>query len=314
MLSTVRGSSGRHFKNIQDIQVGARVLTEGLPKEAESTWQPTKSPGDHKEVDPAGWRQVHLRMADSDGDRLDIVLLRPLAWLEVSGAFPGREIHLGLPEMGIDGLAEVLAVDPCPSIPPGPGRLVTGTFSHDNVPVLDLRLEGVAEALGVTPGHPIWSEDRQAFVPAAKLKVGERLHARAGQTRVVAVTPREGRHRVYNLEVEQDHVYYVSKLQVLVHNASPGPTSFPTKGMGGRTLSAAEQAEFEAFAQRTKNLGLVENPNRTGSWGKMVGGKFKEVTRIDVAEAGKPGFRGKTHIHIDGTKGHLDPTTPLPGE
>jgi hypothetical protein len=87
-----------------------------------------------------------------------------------------------------------------------------------------------------------------------------------------------------------------------------------TKGLGGRTLSAAEKAKFDSFAARAKAQGLVENPHRTGSWGKMVNGKFKEVTRIDVGEVGKAGWRGKTHIHVEGQKGHLDPTTAIPGE
>jgi len=32
-------------------------------------------------------------------------------------------------------------------------------------------------------------------------------------------------------------------------------------GMGGRVLTAAEQAEFDAFAVRARALGLEENPN-----------------------------------------------------
>ena len=91
-------------------------------------------------------------------------------------------------------------------------------------------------------------------------------------------------------------------------------TEIPTRGMGGRMLSAVEQGEFTAFGQRAQRVGLIENPNRTGSWGRITDGKFQEITRIDVAEAGKPGWRGQTHIHIEGQQGHLNPNTPLPGE
>jgi hypothetical protein len=59
---------------------------------------------------------------------------------------------------------------------------------------------------------------------------------------------------------------------------------------------------------------VIENPYRAGSWGEFVGGKFREIARIDVAEEGKSGWRGKTHIHIDGQKGHLNSVTKLPGE
>jgi hypothetical protein len=87
-----------------------------------------------------------------------------------------------------------------------------------------------------------------------------------------------------------------------------------TVGLAGRVLSAAEATAFDAFGARARALGWVESPFRTGSWGELVAGKFRELGRIDVAEAGKPGWRGRTHIHITGQPGHLAPVTPLPGE
>jgi hypothetical protein len=70
-----------------------------------------------------------------------------------------------------------------------------------------------------------------------------------------------------------------------------------TRGMGGRTLSQAEQAEFETFAARARSAGLVESPYRTGSWGTIdSNGKFQEVTRVDVGEAGQAGWRGPLRL------------------
>ena len=102
----------------------------------------------------------------------------------------------------------------------------------------------------------------------------------------------------------------------------PGPEALPTVlstggktvGLGGRILTAVQQFAFDAFAVRAQALGWIQNPFRTGSWGKTVSGKFQELGRIDVAEPGKPGWRGKTHIHVTGREGHLDPKTKLPGE
>ena len=102
--------------------------------------------------------------------------------------------------------------------------------------------------------------------------------------------------------------------RLAIRGAAGKVEKLATKGLGGRVLTAAEKAEFSEFARRAIEQGLVENPNRTGSWGKVVNGKFQEITRIDVGEAGKPGARGKTHIHIEGEKGHLDPSTKIPGE
>jgi hypothetical protein len=85
--------------------------------------------------------------------------------------------------------------------------------------------------------------------------------------------------------------------------------------MGGRQLSTMEQSEFDAFGARARSAGLQENPYRTGSWGTFdANGKFSEVTRIDVGEAGQPGWRGQTHMHITGQSGHLPLTTNMPGE
>ena len=46
------------------------------------------------------------------------------SWLCVSGCFHD------MPEMGVCGLAEVLAIEPCPPLEEGEGHLVTGTFRH----------------------------------------------------------------------------------------------------------------------------------------------------------------------------------------
>ncbi|MEO8550186.1 MAG: RHS repeat-associated core domain-containing protein, partial [Kofleriaceae bacterium] len=93
-----------------------------------------------------------------------------------------------------------------------------------------------------------------------------------------------------------------------------GGFGIPTKGMGGRVLTASEQAEFAAQAEKATAAGLVENPSRTGSWGKMVNGKFKEVQRMDVGEEGEAGWGGKTHVHNSGEKTHLPPETPIPDD
>jgi hypothetical protein len=60
---------------------------------------------------------------------------------------------------------------------------------------------------------------------------------------------------------------------------------------------------------------LHPSPYRTGSWEKIdSSGKYHEVIRIDVAEAGQPGWRGQTHMHVEGMNGHLPLTTKIPGE
>ncbi len=76
------------------------------------------------------------------------------------------------------------------------------------------------ERIGVTGNHPIWSEDRHDYVAAMDLRVGERLKNLSGDTVwVQQKLPRPGPTPVYNLEVQDEHVYYVGANGVLAHNA-----------------------------------------------------------------------------------------------
>jgi hypothetical protein len=115
----------------------------------------------------------------------------------------------------------VLAVEACPKIEAGPGRVVTGIFRHRAGRVYDLRVEGEPESLGITGTHLIWSADRQAWVSVVELREGERLRALNGETpRVLTLAIHGKPEPVYNIEVEGDHCYRVGQQGLLVHNAS----------------------------------------------------------------------------------------------
>jgi hypothetical protein len=88
----------------------------------------------------------------------------------VEEAEVGGTVEISVPECGIEGEAEVLAIGPCPPIPPGPGRVVTGVFRHESAEIVDVAVEGLDEPIGTTANHPFWSEDRQAFVRADALR------------------------------------------------------------------------------------------------------------------------------------------------
>jgi len=167
-------------------------------------------------------RRIHLSLAKPCGGRVAIELLRSLDWIEDYGAHVGGSVFLDMPEMGVEGLAEVLAIEPCPPLEEGEGRLVTGTFKHTSGPVYDLKLESESKSIGVTATHPFWSVDREAWVSAIDLEIGETLKTLAGTTVVENRSKREEPETVYNIEVEGDHVYRVGESGVLVHNASAG--------------------------------------------------------------------------------------------
>lgn len=137
----------------------------------------------------------------------------------------GQTLYISVPECGIDGDAHVLSIGQCPQISPRPGpefQVATATFKHHGAQVLDLYIDGLDAPIGATPNHPFWSEDRQEFVRADELVVGERLlQADASITTLVAVTQRPGIHSVYNLEVQVEHTYHVAANGILVHNGGP---------------------------------------------------------------------------------------------
>jgi len=76
------------------------------------------------------------------------------------------------------------------------------------------------DKIGCTANHPFWSEDRQEFVEAGHLQVGERVRTRLDEVAaVVSIKPRPPTAWVYNLEVQGEHVYEVGPNGTLVHNA-----------------------------------------------------------------------------------------------
>ena len=131
-------------------------------------------------------------------------------------------MRISVPECGIDGDADLLAIEPCPPIEPGEGRVVTGTFKHSSAHVVELRLAGVDDSIITTTNHLFWSEDRQEFVRADGLRANEHLRGRdcAGACRQRHTTSRHA--QVYNLEVHLDHVFHVGSAGVLVHNGGAG--------------------------------------------------------------------------------------------
>ena len=218
-------SPGYVTQKIRDIEVGTWVLADNPELEdAEDEYGP---------IDPAEWRKIALRMEKPDGGTLDIDFLGPLGWLEAEEARLGGSVYLCMEELGIDGPAEVLSIISCPPLPDRPSdghHLVTGKFAHSAGNVVDLHIEGLDEPIGTTANHPFWSEDRQEFVQAGLLQVGERVLSLDGtQSPVTALRARAGSEPVFNLEVETEHVYYVSAAGVLVHNAYDMHHTIPLK-------------------------------------------------------------------------------------
>ncbi len=243
-------SSGNRLKSIEQVEVGQRVAT-GISQEIRdlAIGDPLAVPQwdrlDHQ-IDSQTWRKLTLVMHTPQGDRFDITLLRPIGWLESCNARVGSSIHLVVSEQGLDGLADVHAIEPCPSISSGVGRVVTGTFTHVRGGILRIRLFGLAEPLGVTSNHSIYSADRLDFVPAGELRVGETLRNLDGDVRIESIEQLGSEERVYNLEIHGEHVFSVASSGVLVHNSSgvEGTVSAVPQGHS-RVYRAVSEAEYQ---------------------------------------------------------------------
>jgi hypothetical protein len=123
--------------------------------------------------------------------------------------------------MGLKGLARAMSIRLSPKIKPGAGRVVLMTVTHMDQGVMEIEFAGLKKALEPTASHPLFSEDRNDWVPAGQLRVGERIRTKTGTARIEAIRWKKGEHRVYNIEVEADHAYFVSEIELLSHNANP---------------------------------------------------------------------------------------------
>ncbi len=210
---------------IEDVRVGDRVLTDG--EEGPSEGEP----------EPEAARVVRLWMPDPEGtaEGVTLELLCSAAWALDAGAAPGARVPVELGELRLSGTAEVMSVRAARPSVPGAGRRVLMTVERPNNNLWEVRFEGTREVLRLTGTHRLYAVDRQDWAAASGLMPGERLAAFGGTWTVASVRRLPGRHRVYNLEVDTDHVYLVSPLAILSHNVDgcgrpPGEAGASNKG------------------------------------------------------------------------------------
>jgi RHS repeat-associated protein len=147
-------------------------------------------------------------------------------------------------------------------------RRVSRTFERDVERLLVIDVAG--EGIRTTDEHPFWVEGA-GWTRAGDLRAGDRLVARDGATwDVEAVRRVDQPERVYNLEIEAPHTYFVSARGVLVHNKSvpaAKPSSSLTKpsaswlkrnGVDPHTLKSEVGAggESDIFKDAAGNLWL----------------------------------------------------------
>jgi hypothetical protein len=270
-------------KPIEEIDVGDRVLT---PETLDDLYT-------HTDVNPATWRLIVLELPNPNcaWDIIRLRLLRPLDWLNRHRLRDRKHIRLNIDELGLLGLARILAIERCPTIRPGRGRVVTGTITHFNAFVKQLWFAGSDEPLQPTDVHPFFSADRNAWVRADSLRDGERVITSTTSAVVQHVDNLAGIHRVYNLEVEDEHCYFVGRSRLLVHNGCSEEILDQLKGTINNLPGNADDLAKNGFKE-------VTHPNAA----KVGIRKFEDAhgNQIEFHKGtpGAKGFKGKDHYHV----------------
>ena len=262
--------------------IGARVPTKN-PNRFEVDPQP--------EPDQATWAKLSITAEGSDGGIVDAEIIRPRSWILRNGICVGRMLPFNLPELEVSGLALVTAIDDCPPIADGEGSVVTARFVTREVHIVAsvdvLGADGTVETITGTTIHPVWSVDRQEWVPLSELAEGETLQGLDGLAVVLGVSLSRVSQPVYNIEVHGEHVHQVGELGVVVHNVS-------RSGWGafgwGKKLIAPKGAVGDAAASARN----------------FLGGGYKAITNKagDTVLMSKDGLR-KMRFDFNNTSGDL---------
>jgi hypothetical protein len=228
--ATIPEKSKYKHTRIADIKVGERVVTS-----SDDTPKSTA-------VDPATWKKVTLYAEETwyDGtvDSINVVTLVPPEWLAICDAKVGSmvPIPLDLQEMGLDEnlFAKIQTIEECPEIRAGPGRVVLTTVNHLSRGVCSLTYttqDGQSETIRPTSSHRFYSLDRKEWIHIGDASIGEKLQGLgSGIIEVVSCQLLGTTERVYNMTVEDEHVYHVGVQNLLTHNTGCIPEKIWTDG------------------------------------------------------------------------------------
>jgi hypothetical protein len=204
-------------------------------------------------VDSTTWKKVTLYAEETwyDGtiDTINVVTLVPPEWIALHDAKVGSfvPISLDLQEMGLDEnlLAKVQAIERCTEIRAGPGRVVLTTVNHLSRGICNLTYinsTGQGETIRPTITHRFYSLDRNDWVHIGDARFGEKLQGLGNDAiTVISCQPLDKTERVYNMTVEDEHVYHVGYLNLLAHNE--GCLPLPKDGIHMNTNEALDAVE-----------------------------------------------------------------------
>ena len=232
------------------------------------------------EITPLLWRKIKLEFEKADGSQTQVELLRPLWWLQKHNITLNKPFFFTTVEIQAVSPSRVLSITPTNAdsrkLKAGQ-QIVIGTFHHQNATVLDLTFQaehGKAN-VGSTPNHRIFSKTRNEWIPAEELDLGELVLTQTGTATLLQKTPRLNTFPVYNLEIHQNHNYYVSELKILVHN--------------NENCNPIKYANEEKIKKQMKKRGWTEEQIREAmeTEGILAEGKNGSATRYVHPQTGR---------------------------
>ncbi|MGB3401139.1 MAG: polymorphic toxin-type HINT domain-containing protein [Microcoleaceae cyanobacterium] len=168
---------------------------------------------------------------------------------------------------------------------------VLQTFIRQTDKLIDLYIDG--EVLSTTEEHPFWVPDI-GWVEAGDLEAGMRLQTDEETfVDIDRIEEREGDFEVYNFEVEEFHTYFVSDLEILVHNADCGDNlnwshkSVPTFGHTFKVHGAGSKNTKKLTgraASKGQSQGQWMNNQEAADLLKSVSENISEPTIIDIPD------------------------------
>jgi hypothetical protein len=239
---------------IEDIQLGQRILTKN-PIQDEALYESANDGF-------SGWKQISLEVRHASGSVVDVDLLRPMEWIERNNVTVGQRFSFELTEIEIDGYGVVRSIFDAPDVDPGLGSVITGKFVTRAVSdLVRVTLVDGTQITG-TSKHPVWSPEVADWRGLGEFQPGHCMQSRDGLVTVVSVEFLPDAAPVYNFEVAGEHVYEITELGILVHNAAGWDCSefldLRRRALaaldGGTPLSKAENVRYQELLGHVGNF------------------------------------------------------------
>jgi RHS repeat-associated protein len=161
-------------------------------------------------------------------------------------------------------------------------KQVTDTYKNFTYYWLDIDVG--SEVVTATRKHRFWVESEQEWIPAIELTAGMTVRLKSGEIRQiqeVVLRELESPEDTFNLEVSDEHNYFVGSSQALVHNGYPESPQYPPATQVGENF----QFNFDDSPDHSRSRAAgVRRARATGNF--APGGEMHHINSV------------KTHPHL----------------